>query len=154
MPALSLSKVGGRERKRTSPRCVKVEREKNTGPGLRILEEGEMIYCAVLGFQIDRAACASSGNHLICRVFSGRKLVQNAPPEKPRKLLKTDSESNPPQAIKSKARKRCECGRAFSLNSNRQRFCKACGERNEAMKNRQRQARFRKRVKTGLGVTV
>ena len=60
MPALSLSKVGGRERKRTSPRCVKVEREKNTGPGLRILEEGEMIYCAVLGFQIDRAACASS----------------------------------------------------------------------------------------------
>jgi len=113
-----------------------------------------MIHCAILGFQIDRAACRASRNHPLCRECKSRGLASNESTDKIKKPLKSDSELSPLQTIKRKARKRFECRKGFIPNSNPQRFCPRCREWNETSKKWDRQTRFRKRVKTGREVTV
>jgi len=118
------------------------------------------IHCLILGFRIDREkVCNASGNHPLCRKCLSRQSEPADLSAGEKFYLIAPEEERPIQghglpAIKGTVRKGCECGRVFFPQSNRQRFCDRCGERNEAMKNRERQARFRKRVKTGLGVTV
>ena len=53
-------------------------------------------------------------------------------------------------------RKGCErpgCQETFPARSNAQRFCPKCQRWNETVKNRERQARFQKNHKNGLGLT-
>jgi hypothetical protein len=51
-------------------------------------------------------------------------------------------------------RKKCErCPETFLARSNAQMLCPGCQSRNAAQKNRERQARFQKNHKNGLGLT-
>jgi len=95
------------------------------------------IYCAILGFPIEReVVCGSSGNHPLCRKCSGR-----------------ESEKVDPSPVKGRIKGKCErCSVTFVFKSNRQRLCPKCQGLNETIKNREYQACFRKKHKDGLGV--
>ncbi len=58
--------------------------------------------CAVLGFSIDEDSCIASGKNRACQ-----RCLQ-------------DEEARAGTSTVKRARKRCECGRAFSPTSNRQ----------------------------------
>ena len=73
------------------------------------------VNCAVLGFPIE--ICAASGNHPLCR----KCLATNVATSKVMKPRSIEEEC--------KAKKRCECGRFFLMNSNRQIYCPKCQKR-------------------------
>ena len=77
--------------------------------------------CALLGFPIDRdVSCRSSGNHPLCR-----------------KCLAGDKKESDSLDRNRKPRKRCECGRFFFMNSNRQIYCPKCQKRGYRKKARE-----------------
>jgi hypothetical protein len=80
--------------------------------------------CALLKLEIEN--CSSAEDHKECAGCAERP-VPKAPSLKP-----------------------CEkCRKTFRSNSNRQRFCPSCGMRNETLKIRDRQTKFRKSHKSG-----
>jgi hypothetical protein len=99
-----------------------------------------IIHCEILGMQIDReAVCCASGNHPLCRKCQAQDL------EEPLLL--------PPDG-KRRSRRRCECGRIYILKGNRQRFWPKCQQLTANQKNREYQARFRKKQEVSPGVRV
>jgi hypothetical protein len=96
------------------------------------------VFCPILGFSITKKeVCLASCNHPLCRRCRDRK--------EDRVFSLTPAGR--------KVRKRCQrCRERFLPAGNHQKFCERCGKHNETLKNRQRQARFRKKQKSGLGV--
>lgn len=129
---MSLPEVRSREEENAPPHSTKGEKRKDTGQNLRIFEERDMIHCLLLGFQIDPAACAASGNDPLCRKCSGQEKKTDDPP----------------------GQKRCECGQGFTPKSNRQRFCPRCSERNKRKNGRERRRRFYHNYKQAEIVTL